>query len=308
MVDFRLRPPARSAIGPLVPVPSEGNSEWTDIPLGLDPRGQHSPQTTIPRRTQATIGIRAPVPRSFLGPTRLCPPPVSHARPRHLEPGRRPRWQYNGDRQPPTNGRRPDASRPSAQKPAQSIPPGMTSHPARVAHRYPKVACARGMEESDSPGEIRLETPGEDQCIGRTAIGASGLCAKNPIHASPADQSTVPHRRPVSRPPRGVQGVRSLKNAGGGSRTHTPLRAQDFESSASANSATPAALANAAAACLLPRHSGIHEEGLRGASSQNRPASYSTGRLPGPLGPSGQALTILTLPRAMDQKYRALQS
>ena len=45
-------------------------------------------------------------------------------------------------------------------------------------------------------------------------------------------------RKPFARKP--SQSI--VKSAGGGGRTHTPFREQDFESSASANFATPASL------------------------------------------------------------------
>lgn len=64
-----------------------------------------------------------------------------------------------------------------------------------------------------------------------------------------------------------------MKDAGGGARTHTPLRTQDFESSASANSATPAGSGDHAKAAL---HVKLFEwkpslpEGASGAKQKRR--------------------------------------
>src|SRR5437870_3077302 len=65
----------------------------------------------------------------------------------------------------------------------------------------------------------------------REGVVLSCACAQLKLPVSNIERPTLNAERPTS-------------TAGGGARTHTALRPLDFESSASANSATPALLGN----------------------------------------------------------------
>lgn len=91
--------------------------------------------------------------------------------------------------------------------------------------KYPRTARKRlGFRENKSPATATPWNTVGEQLIGKTNSPLPGGSIGLPGTAD------GPGQRFIS----------DLKSAGGGDRTHTPLRIPDFESSASANSATPA--------------------------------------------------------------------